>query len=495
ATEQLVVEPGQFNGNIQGIRWQTRTEVHPGEPQYEGQQLIYMPQYDQRHRLIAADFGTIDAEHIGIQNTAAIPQTGVYDGPDPLARNDYKVWGIQHDPNGNITQLSRNGNISSGVTMDQLTLHRDGNRLVQVTDLAGATPAYGNDIEPQPLNNYAYDASGRLTSDQKEQNYLAYNSKDLTTAVYDNTGRTSADLKATYGYDEHGKRLLKKSYTAVAGGANTLASKQYYIRDIGGTLMAIIHDDVVEDAFDATEMPVYGSGQLGFFSANDAKYRYQVTDHLGNVRATIKGEKDGQGEVELLSMQDYYPFGSEMPGRSISGSFVFQQGYQRQPKDGETGFNAFELRLYDSRLGGWLSPDPYNQHYSPYMAMSNNPFSFFDPDGGKDTKGKNNGRRNINGIIYNADGTIHHIYVNIVTISANRPGSLSGGGQVGAGTGNIEMVSVESSSDAAIARFNDQKMELFEMQARQLKNGSKVPVRSANRKLSQYLDPFMDVVG
>ena len=52
--------------------------------------------------------------------------------------------------------------------------------------------------------------------------------------------------------------------------------------------------------------------------------------------------------------------------------------------DSETGRSAFELRNYNSTIGRWLSPDPYAQHWSPYLAMSNNPISFIDPDGGQD---------------------------------------------------------------------------------------------------------------
>ena len=45
---------------------------------------------------------------------------------------------------------------------------------------------------------------------------------------------------------------------------------------------------------------------------------------------------------------------------------------------------AFELRLWDGRLGRWLTVDPYRQHFSPYMGMGNNPISRIDPDGGMD---------------------------------------------------------------------------------------------------------------
>ncbi|MBL4709110.1 MAG: hypothetical protein JKY48_11805 [Flavobacteriales bacterium] len=97
----------------------------------------------------------------------------------------------------------------------------------------------------------------------------------------------------------------------------------------------------------------------------------------------------------------YYPFSSKMPGHSITSPSFYRHDYQSQAEDEEmhsirehpkksqkesepTGFNGFELRLYDARIGGWLSPDPYKQHFSPYMAMSNKPFSFIDPDGGYD---------------------------------------------------------------------------------------------------------------
>ncbi len=50
-------------------------------------------------------------------------------------------------------------------------------------------------------------------------------------------------------------------------------------------------------------------------------------------------------------------------------------------KDDETGYNQFEARLYDSRLGRWLSFDPAGQYYSPYLGMGNNPVMGVDPDG------------------------------------------------------------------------------------------------------------------
>ncbi len=51
---------------------------------------------------------------------------------------------------------------------------------------------------------------------------------------------------------------------------------------------------------------------------------------------------------------------------------------------------AFQLRLWDGRIGRWLNPDPYGQNYSPYMGMGNNPISMIDPDGGNCTDANGN---------------------------------------------------------------------------------------------------------
>ncbi len=69
-----------------------------------------------------------------------------------------------------------------------------------------------------------------------------------------------------------------------------------------------------------------------------------------------------------------------MPERNVEGEYPY--AFQGQEKDAETGMEAFELRLWDPRIGRWLTTDPAGQHFSPYMGMGNNPISNIDPDGG-----------------------------------------------------------------------------------------------------------------
>ena len=81
----------------------------------------------------------------------------------------------------------------------------------------------------------------------------------------------------------------------------------------------------------------------------------------------------------------YYPFGMVMPGREFA-SETYRHGYQGEfaEKDEETGYDFFELRLWDGRIGRWMTTDPYAQYHSPYLGMGNNPVNSIDPDGGMD---------------------------------------------------------------------------------------------------------------
>ena len=71
-----------------------------------------------------------------------------------------------------------------------------------------------------------------------------------------------------------------------------------------------------------------------------------------------------------------------MPNRNIQDANGYRYAYQGQEKDPETGKEAFELRLWDGRIGRWLSPDPKGAGFSPYWGMGNNPIIMVDPTGG-----------------------------------------------------------------------------------------------------------------
>ncbi len=158
----------------------------------------------------------------------------------------------------------------------------------------------------------------------------------------------------------------------------------FYVYDAGGAEVATYKKlvQVPNDVYALQYHTLYGAGRVGLLDKSTGKALYELSDHLGNVRAVVVD--NGSGVAETVSYTDYFPHGSALPGRSYQSSLNFPYGYQGQEKDQATGLTNFELRQYDPRIGRWYNPDPYGQHHSPYLAMSNNPVSNIDPDGGWD---------------------------------------------------------------------------------------------------------------
>jgi RHS repeat-associated protein len=83
-----------------------------------------------------------------------------------------------------------------------------------------------------------------------------------------------------------------------------------------------------------------------------------------------------------------------MPNRHTTDN-NYRYAFQGQEKDPETGMEAFELRLWDGRIGRWLTIDPYHEFFSPYLGMGNNPISLIDPDGGSTEGADDNGYKGV----------------------------------------------------------------------------------------------------
>ncbi len=89
----------------------------------------------------------------------------------------------------------------------------------------------------------------------------------------------------------------------------------------------------------------------------------------------------------LQSSVDYFPFGAQLPGRGFSTS-SYRFGFNGKEKDDETYGTGneydFGARLYDPRLGRWMSIDILEENYpylSPYNFCANDPVLFVDPNG------------------------------------------------------------------------------------------------------------------
>ena len=74
-----------------------------------------------------------------------------------------------------------------------------------------------------------------------------------------------------------------------------------------------------------------------------------------------------------------------MPGRNFSRE-KYRYGFNGKEKDKDVAASDYDFgaRIYDGRIGRWLSVDPLQAKYpgfSPYNFVANSPLSCFDPDG------------------------------------------------------------------------------------------------------------------
>jgi RHS repeat-associated protein len=362
--QQNISTNDQYNGNIKSMRFRTQGLASGG------QFNTYTYSYNKNNWLRSAGFGS------GSISPIAGNKYQVNFTPDP--QGDYMVNGITYDPNGNILTLKRNGYTTSGVTdanaMDEFTYHyyanSRANRLSHVTDANdNPDPNRYDDLRDQPVGNYDYNERGQLVENLQEKLEYEYYATGLVREI-----KKKGVPLVKFFYNDRGQRVRKETFQ---GGGLVLST--FYARDAAGSVLAVYHKDKY-GLIRLDEHPVYGSSRLGVYYRGSAKYAYELTDHLGNVRAVVVDA--GGTAVSITSKTDYYPFGMPMPRRNVDGGYryAFQGLFSEQEK--EINLNSFERRFYDPRIGRWISSDEIKkERESPYIGMGNNPIKYVDPDG------------------------------------------------------------------------------------------------------------------
>jgi RHS repeat-associated protein len=410
-----------YNGNISSMA------VNIGKL---NQPQLYNYEYDQLNRLVSMQawrgFTSSTNSWTGMTATADHQESITYDG------------------NGNILTYLRNGNTSASkpLGMDNLSYFyndsagiRRNNRLRHVTD-AVAAANYTEDIDGQAVDNYGYDAIGNLTRDNAEKiSAITWNVYGKISQITKTASTVVGDLQLIrYGYDASGNRIRKTVYYN-QDATNYRAAHTWYVRDASGNVMATYisaglmpktstRDTTSKVPLYLSELHMYGSSRLGIWSRNvnmdvlptgggtvrllgtagiDTFNRgnkfFELSNHLGNVLVTVSDRKFGQSPVnnlytsftaDVVSATDYAPFGMQMVGRTFdaAGSPAYRYGFNGKENDsevkGEGNQQDYGMRIYDPRLGKFLSVDPLTKEYpflTPYQFSSNRPIDGVDLDG------------------------------------------------------------------------------------------------------------------
>ena len=110
--------------------------------------------------------------------------------------------------------------------------------------------------------------------------------------------------------------------------------------------------------------------------------RYELANHLGNVLAVISDRKLGVAngnapnyisfEAITISATDYFPFGMSMPGRSFTAANTegYRYSFNGKEDDTEWAKQDYGFRIYDKRIGKFLSVDPLTAKYPELRSES-----------------------------------------------------------------------------------------------------------------------------
>lgn len=330
-----------------------------------------------------------------------------YDATGNLIRDEQEGMDITWNPVGKI----------SSIVIDKAGTTNDKSISFAYDPLGQRITKMVNDASGLKYTYYRRDAQGNL---------LATNEK-TSTSIGDGTPTNVYSLSEyiVYGSARLGVKRPRKCFDYVMGtnfvpsnNNNQIYSDEYFEQAqvtfsastgcSNATSNNYSEDHYQEYGFN----PSYIAGGLTYIPKTKARIisykssltEYEIANHLGNVLATLKDEVwykktcTGSGsslcclttrEPITLAATDYYPFGMPMPNRTYSlSSSKYRFGFNGQEKDdevyGEGNLLDYGERIYDSRIGKFLSVDPLTSKFpmlTPYQIASNNPIWLFDLDG------------------------------------------------------------------------------------------------------------------
>jgi RHS repeat-associated protein len=227
----------------------------------------------------------------------------------------------------------------------------------------------------------------------------------------------------TYTYDAAGNRISKR----ITKSGTTTVSYTWYVRDASGNVMATYaaSGDSTQSLdslhLTANNFYLYGSNRIGLLASttsvdsldsttvgysvpwtgNNISWskgakQYELDNHLGNVLVTVSDDKLGVHQTSdsslidhykpvVVNAQDYYPFGMMEQGRIVAGTTGYRYGFNGKEKDDEAQGVGNQIdygaRVYDPRVGRFLSVDPLQKQYpwlTPYQFAGNTPIAAID---------------------------------------------------------------------------------------------------------------------
>ena len=229
-----------------------------------------------------------------------------------------------------------------------------------------------------------------------DDTFIDWNARGLAEKV---TVGESADAamptaRDSFHYGPDGARYFKKSEWAVESGNTTTmkTSRKYYAGAYEKT--ATVGGDTVERVRIGDSVVHVRTTPAGAMATATSAFEYAHRDHLGSVEAVT----DASGNELVVLGHD--PYGERRKPdwtRQLTKAEIeallgahgerASRGFTRHEHLDRTGLIHMNGRMYDPRLGRFLSPDPIvgdvtsSQSWNLYSYARNNPLSYVDPTG------------------------------------------------------------------------------------------------------------------
>jgi RHS repeat-associated protein len=297
---------------------------------------------------------------------------------------------VNYDKRGNISSLTRNtfDDINGALQIDNLTYtyNSASNQLSKIAD--ASNNAQGFNINGALSSAaYTYDLNGSLRTDPyKKITSINYYYNNLPKEIVFNFGVSNIN-RIRFTYDAMGTKLRKQ----VLNNSGTVTAQQDYVDGI----------DYNNNAIEA----IYHNAGRAVWNGSTWRYEFNVTDHLGNVRAVISDLNSDKilnftnnaTTHEIINSFAQYPFGMAMANDGAFNNTLTpdtKYRYNGKELNEDLGLNMYlsrakerddyGARFYDPSVGRFTTVDPLAEKmpsWSPYNYTFNNPLRFIDPDG------------------------------------------------------------------------------------------------------------------
>ncbi len=404
------------NGNLKNLLRGVKTEADMDKLTYAYKQKLnpITNQLEDSNQLdhVKDAVATIDYNDISSQDEGNYQ----YDAIGQLTSDAAEGLRIDWRVDGKVKEIRKQDGTSITFTYDGL-----GNRVAKTVLPEDKTTVYARDAQGNVMAVYETNESNITTISENKNTILKehhiYGSSRLgieqKNVVVTATGTTSSQTVAQNLTLDNTTIASTELFQAV----NTITAaglgNNYTIAPSANVIMQAGNEIVLKPGFVATsqsnfiaEITEVASGGETTNGIASGDKRYELSNHLGNVLSVVSDRKIAalQNGVpsftpDVLSYNDYYPFGMLLPNRSGS-SDSYRYGFQGQEKDdeikGEGNSINYKFRMHDPRVGRFFARDPLSHEFpwnSPYAFSENRLIDGYELEG-LEVQVDNNGKAN-----------------------------------------------------------------------------------------------------